>query len=81
MSLLPFPEATLRHDPGLAAGARVRYMLGLASRRYVKNIWEKTVPKIVPSVRLYALSCKLGRSAQPRISTSKSERIQTALKC
>jgi hypothetical protein len=37
--------------------------------------------KIVPSGRLDALSCKLGQSAETRIFTSETERIQTALKC
>jgi hypothetical protein len=45
------------------------------------NSASSTVPKIVPSVYLYALSSKLGRSAETRIFTSESERIQTALKC
>ena len=39
------------------------------------------VPKIVPSGRLDALRCEIGRSAEIRIFTSESERIQTALKC
>ena len=42
---------------------------------------REAVPKIVPSGRLDALSCKLGRSAEPRIFTSESQRIQNALKC
>jgi hypothetical protein len=39
----------------------------------------RTVPKIVPSGRLDALGCKLGRATEPRIFTSESECIQTAL--
>jgi hypothetical protein len=41
----------------------------------------QTVPKIVPSGRWDALSCKLGQSAETRIFTSESQYIQAALKC
>jgi hypothetical protein len=37
------------------------------------------VPKIVPSGRLDALSCELGRSAETRIFTSESERIYASV--
>jgi len=45
--------------------------------------WKQchTVPKIVPSGRLDVLSWGLGRSAESRIFTSESQRIQNALKC
>jgi hypothetical protein len=38
------------------------------------------VPKIVPSGRLDTLSSALGQSAETRIFTIESERIQTPLK-
>jgi len=40
-----------------------------------------TVPKIVPSGCLDALSCKLVRNAKSHAFTIEYESIQTALKC
>jgi hypothetical protein len=38
------------------------------------------VPKIVPSGRLHGLSCWLGRTAEARIFTGESKRIQIPLR-
>jgi hypothetical protein len=46
-----------------------------------EEYFGKTVPKIVPSGRLDGLSSKVAGSAERRIFTSESERMQTPLKC
>jgi hypothetical protein len=43
--------------------------------------FQNTVPKIVPSACLDALSGQVGRSAETPIFTSECEHIQTALNC
>jgi len=62
-------------------GLKLRYGAWRRRCAFLKSAFEKTVPKIVPSARLYTLSSTLGQSAETRIFTIESELIQTTLKC
>ena len=54
---------------------------GRAHNGRILFVWatRATVPSFVPSGRLDVLSCKVRRSAEIRIFTSESERMQTPL--